>query len=205
MENYSYLCRCNKNTNCVVRIFLKKDLRNPKIIRTFAKETINNQNETIMCLVVDKEKFEVKVAEKDIKCFKIMDKIDKWSFISMYQNFTYRFQHYKEFDFAKTVEHLSLALRYGFSHQGEFYLYKSIDYIDVFMLPNVKEYYSFGKGGFHSFADLEKSDVYGMGFVGVECIIPKGSRYIEGLDAIENKKAYFSEEITIVREVKFDE
>lgn len=160
-----------------------------------------------MCLIVKKENFEIKVAEKDIKCFKIMDKVDVSTFRSMYLNFTYKFQNYKEQDFSEAVTNdLENVRKVGFTDDVGFSLY-SPDLLcalkKAYRRKKFDEYYCFGYGGFHSYRELSKCDVYGTGFIGVECIIPKGSRYIEGIDATDDKKAYFSEEITIVREINF--
>lgn len=160
-----------------------------------------------MCLIVKKENFEIKVAEKDIKCFKIMDKIDDFTFRSMYLNFTYKFRNYKEQDFSEAVtDDLENARMVGFTEDVGYYLFRPDSFrvpIKAYKGQKFEEYYCFGYGGFHSYRELSKCDIYGTGFVGVECIIPKGSRYIEGVDATDSKKSYFSDEITIVREIKF--
>lgn len=158
-----------------------------------------------MCLYIKKEDLKVKVATEDIKCYKLMLHSAETNFYySMYQGFGYRVGcPYKEnFDAAikYPVERFHIV-----NEMGEHCLYQHLENLKFLYGQDVNydEGYSFGSGGFHSFKETEKEDFEGCNYYVIECVIPKGSRYIEGIDLTENKGAYFSEEILIIGEIKF--
>lgn len=157
-----------------------------------------------MCLYIKKEDFKVKTATEDIKCYKIVDKVVDGVYCSMYQGFSYRQgSHYKE-KFSLSVE--NPENKFGISRpNGEYEIYRTKAFPQGLygFDAEIDKVFVFGKNGFHAFKDIEKKDVYGTGFVAIECIIPKGSRYVEGIDLAENKPAYFCEEIRVRDEIKF--
>lgn len=158
-----------------------------------------------MCLYVSSAKFEVKVATEDLKCYKIMDKIDENHFESMYKKYRYSkgLTNNQSEQFSNAIdETLKKGTAVKIDRDGFVYHVYTKDMIGSF-IANHEEVYCFTDGGFHSFTDLSAEDVYGMGFVGVECVIPKGSRYVVGYDYVEKKQAYFSESIRVVGEKRF--
>lgn len=165
-----------------------------------------------MCLYIKKTDFEVKVATEDLKCYKLMDRgPEKAYYISEYQRFVYKNgEQYKQSDeFSAAVENPKDA--FGVIVHCGLFLCESITEIATrFGLENVDviEYNSLGGGGFHSYESVSKWDIfYGDkvidDYVAVECIIPKGSRYVVGYDTLMDRTAFYSEEIIIVGEKRF--
>lgn len=159
-----------------------------------------------MCLYIKKTDFEVKVATEDIKCYKLMERGLGKTYISEYQRFVYKTgEHYKQNDeFSAAVEKPNDAFA-AIIRVGLFVCDSMSEIEKRFGLENVDviDYNSLGKGGFHSFENVEKCDLYSLDYVAVGCIIPKGTRYVVGYDYLMDRTAFYSEEIIIVGEKRF--
>lgn len=141
-----------------------------------------------MCLVITKFN-KLKVAQEDIKCYKILFKFERCPDVLMapYQNFNYKL--------GKTHS-TNISVSYNCNtFRLSFFRYMFYNLFDKFLdVKGVNQ-------GFHSFVNLKdaikerNSDVDYKRLVICECIIPKGSKYYKGV--YSNYDGYASDSIKI--------
>ena len=141
-----------------------------------------------MCLVITKFN-KLKVAQEDIKCYKILFKsfVVPDLLVAQYQNFGYRLGE---------TYHTNISVSYNCNtYVLSFFRRMFYDLFNSFLdVKGVNQ-------GFHSFVNLKdaikerNSDVDYKKLVICECIIPKGSKYYKG--AYSNYNVYVSDNIRI--------
>lgn len=142
-----------------------------------------------MCLYVNNKK--VRVAKKDIVCYKIVIKERKKWIYRIFHKPTYRAPFYFNYIYQlKKLNDLGKSLYVAISPEE--------------LCGVVHE-------GFHSFVDIQDAKRmlsescyrYNKGWTIVQCVIPKGAEYVKGtIDLSENSPAsYVSDEIICVKEV----
>lgn len=147
-----------------------------------------------MCLYVNNKK--VRVAKKDIVCYKIVIKERKKWIYRIFHKPTYRAPFYNYYTYQLKKRY---CLRNCLNHH---------------VFTTYPEHQYTVSVGFHSFVDIQDAkrmlsrlyDVYGnrgRRQTIVQCVIPKGAEYVKGtIDLSENSPAsYVSDEIICVKEV----
>jgi len=143
-----------------------------------------------MCLYTTSKK--VRIAKEDIICYKILVKERKNWIFRIFHKPTYRAPFYNY---------------YTYQLKKRYYLFKSL----VHVFTTYPEHPYMFNEGFHSFVDIQDAKRmlsescyrYDKGWTIVQCIIPKGAKYVKGaIDLSENSPAgYVSDEIICVKEV----
>lgn len=124
-----------------------------------------------MCLVITKFN-KLKVAQEDIKCYKILFSFCPDMFWAPYQNFTYELEKIYSTNMSVTYDCNTIGLSFL---RYIFYNFFS----DILDVKGVNQ-------GFHSFVNLKDAikgrnkDIDYKRLVVCECIIPKGSKYYKG-------------------------
>lgn len=144
-----------------------------------------------MCLHCNKQ--QIKIAETDIECYKVIE--ERKSTIDynydLILNIALKKYNISIFGF----KYVTPYYRFPVIFNKEFYddeFYESV--LDGFDDGEYDDRFVFGHHMFHSFVTKPDSFLLIAEPVFAKCIIPKGSRYIEGVDDC-GKKCYGSEKI----------
>ena len=153
-----------------------------------------------MCLRLKSETYnKPKVANKDIVCYKVLSRVTNPFYVDDENTPEEPINHYYTPWMWTPVPQEVIdgkAPLMPVDKRPSFEIYQS------HMLSEDKPHYYCAGGGIHTFKQLGSAKRYsGTGNVIFECIIPKGTEYVEGTTAMRLKHAaYVSRGIRIIRE-----
>lgn len=150
-----------------------------------------------MCLTLT-EKSEIKVAEEDIVCYKVVRRLCSGVYRSEYYGYLYETGILDKSAFGDTIT---------ITTRPRITTYQSINYLDIGV--EISGHERVVERGFHSFTCKEDAYKYvkiaasrvlgEITMVVVKCIIPKGANYIEG--TYEEYPNYVSNKIICLEEI----